>query len=77
MKMDDFIDFLRHLDKHNIPYDIDRTGDDYVMVNIDIPGERWEVNFSDDGEVAAERFGNMGDVAGQEIMDYLYDNYSI
>lgn len=72
-----FINFLQHLEKHNISYDLAHIRDDYIRVNIDISSERWKLDFSADGEVVVERIGEVGKVEGEEILEYLFNNFSI
>lgn len=75
--MKKFIDFLEKLEKNNIYYTLDKTRDDYVRVDITVPGERWEVEFSaEDDDIVVERFKSFGDVEGEEAIKYLFDNFS-
>lgn len=75
--MKKFIDFLYYLRDHEIPYVLDQRREDYILVDIEVSGERWEVEFSIDGEILVKRFGKVGEVEGEEILEYLFDNYSI
>lgn len=74
--MDKFIGFLERLEKYKIFYKLDKIREDYIMVEIVVPGERWEVEFSADGDIVVERFGSIGDVEGEEAIKYLFDNFS-
>lgn len=74
--MKKFIDFLEKLEKHKIYYTLDKTRDEYIRVDISVPGERWEVEFSAGGDVVIERFKSMGDVEGEEALEYLFNNFS-
>lgn len=38
--MKKFIDFLERLEKHKIYYTLDKTREDYIRVDITVPGER-------------------------------------
>jgi len=49
--------FLTDLEKAGIYFRLDRVRDEAIMVRIDVPGERWEVEFFADGEIEVERFG--------------------
>ena len=55
---------------------MDKTRDDYVRVDVSVPGERWEVEFAADGDIVAERFQSVGDVEGEEAIKNLFENYS-
>ena len=75
--MKKFIDFLEKLEKNNIYYTLDKSRNEYVRVNIAVPGERWEVEFSaEDDDIVVERFKSFGDVEGEEAIKYLFDNFS-
>ena len=75
--MKKFIDFLERLEEHKIYYTLDKTRDDYIRVDIAVPGERWEVEFAaEDGDIVVERFKSFGDVEGEEAIQYLFDNFS-
>lgn len=74
--MDKFIGFLEKLEKYKIFYKLDKIREDYITVEIVVPGERWEVEFSADGDIVVERFASIGDVEGEEAIDYLFENFS-
>lgn len=74
--LEKFIGFLEQLEKHKIYYTISKTREDYIRVNIAVPGERWEVEFSGDGDIVVERFKSSGNVEGEEAIKYLFDNFS-
>lgn len=54
--MKELLSFLNRLEKHNIFYTLHHHRDNFVMVKIDLPGERWEVEFDEEGEVEIEIF---------------------
>lgn len=75
--MERFIKFLEKLEHHKIYYTLDKTRDEYVRVDISVPGERWEVEFAaEEGDIVVERFKSIGDVEGEEALAYLFDNFS-
>ncbi len=75
--MEKFISFLEKLESNKIYYTLDKTRDEYVRVDISVPGERWEVEFAaEDGDIVVERFKSVGDVEGEEAIKYLFDNFS-
>lgn len=47
--------FLDRLDKARVAYSLKHVRDT-LMVVIDVPGERWEVEFFENGEIEIERF---------------------
>lgn len=66
-------DFLTELERAKIFFRLDRCREDTILVRVDVPGERWEVEFFASGEVEVERFGftGQGVVGGQEAQRLL------
>jgi hypothetical protein len=51
---------LTELDRRHVGYQIQVVRPGALMVSVAIPGERWEVEFFDDGLVEVERFTSNG-----------------
>ena len=45
------------------------------MVEIVVPGERWEVEFFGDGQVEVEVFKSPGIIGGEEELDRLFREF--
>ena len=45
------------------------------MVQIAVPGERWEVEFGEEGEVEIEVFKSDGTIAGSEALADLFERF--
>jgi hypothetical protein len=58
--------FLAELDKRHVQYFLQIVRPEAFMVSVAIPGERWEIEFFDDGHVELERFETRG------VNDYNY-----
>lgn len=56
------LDFLLALDERKIPYRLSRVRAEALMVEVAVPGERWEVEFFADGTIETERFVTEGQV---------------
>lgn len=54
--------FLNRLDQRHVHYGVSHTRPDSVMVDIALPGQRWEVEFMRDGTIEIERYQSMADV---------------
>ncbi|MDZ7364944.1 MAG: hypothetical protein ONB43_03595 [candidate division KSB1 bacterium] len=50
--------------------------DNAIMVIVTVPGERWEIEFFDDGSVEGERFISDGEMGGKEMLSELLAKYS-
>ena len=68
--------FLNQLRRGRIQYRLDQHRDDAIMVEIAVPGERWEVEFLDDGSVEAEIFRSDGTIHDSSALDELIRKHS-
>jgi len=64
--------FLACLDRAKIHYTLACHRDHAIMVLVTLPGERWEIEFIDDGSVEVERFMSDGEIAGEEVLTELF-----
>ena len=73
--MERMCDFLGHLNEEHIAYRIQMTSEcaDSILVEIAIPGERWEVNLYTDGNVFVEKFVGTGEVFGADELNKLFE----
>ena len=53
-------EFCMELVRRRIRYQMDVVRPEAVMVMVAVPGERWEVEFLDDGTAEIERFRSLG-----------------
>lgn len=66
------LDFLLALDERKIPYRLSKIRAEALMVEVAVPGERWEVEFFADGTIETERFVTEGQVrSGPAPLDEL------
>ena len=70
------IAFLGKLDHGKISYTLAHHRDDAIMVIAVVPGERWEIEFFQDGSVEVERFISDGEIYGEEALAELLTTYS-
>ena len=73
--MDQLLDFLNKLEEHQICYRLNKVRD-AIMVEIAVPGQRWEVEFLRNGGIEVERFISSGEITGTADLDVLFDLYS-
>ena len=66
------LDFLNHLKEHNISHRIEHNRDESIMVLVAVPGERWEVEFLEDGTIELEIFGGSSSVVTSTLDDLLH-----
>jgi hypothetical protein len=63
--------FLSELRRGKIYYRLSQHRDNAIMVEVTVPGERWEVEFLDDGSVEAERFTSDGTIQDAAALDEI------
>ncbi|MEH7454912.1 hypothetical protein [Gottfriedia acidiceleris] len=68
--------FLNKLEESNIAYSLKKIRDEAIMVAIRVPGERWEVEFMDDGTVEIEKFISDGDYYDHNELETLFRDFS-
>ena len=76
----DIVGFLEKLEENHIYYKLNKVRENSIMVEIAVPGERWEVEFItyDDKEyvVDVERFISNGEIGNEKELDVLFDEFS-
>ncbi|MEH1912588.1 MAG: hypothetical protein V7L05_33275 [Nostoc sp.] len=70
------VTFLNQLEQEKISYTLAHHRDKTIMVNVSVAGERWEVEFFEDGSVEVERFVSSGEINGEEVFSELFAMYS-
>ncbi|MBH8575905.1 hypothetical protein I8752_23485 [Nostocaceae cyanobacterium CENA369] len=70
------VNFLNQLEQERINYTLAHHRDETIMVSVAVPGERWEVEFFEDGLVEVERFTSRGEITGEEVLSELFSLYS-
>jgi hypothetical protein len=72
--MKKLLHFLQKLEQHKIHYTLEHNRDEFIMVLITIPDERWEVEFDEHGNVEIEVFKNFTGVYSDEhMLDTLFE----
>ncbi len=73
------LDLLRRLDEAKIVYELRHSRDDALMIAVNIPGQRWEIEFVDYGDevqVEVERFVSNGHIDDESALDELFAKFS-
>jgi hypothetical protein len=73
------LDLLRRLDAAKIAHRLTQCRDDAIMIEVDVPGERWEIEFVDYGDavhVEIERFRSNGKMYGEAMLETLFAKYA-
>lgn len=68
---DRLLSFLGDVESRKIAYTLSHPRPEAILITLAVPGERWEVEFLDDGSVDVERFVSTGEIEGDEVLDGL------
>ncbi len=70
------LSLLGRLKVANIFYSLSDQTENAVMVHVAVPGERWEVEFHNNGEVGIEIFVSKGEIQDAASLDDLFTRFS-
>ena len=68
--MGKLITFLDRLERAKLWYRLSKIRDS-VLVLVSVPGEKWEVEFFDDGHIEIERYFSPGEIGDEEMLESL------
>lgn len=67
-----FLTFLNQLEQQKINYQISHHRDEAVMITVAIVGQRWEIEFLENGDIEVEKFVSHGEIKGEEALQELF-----
>jgi hypothetical protein len=70
------LSFLSELESGKIRYSLHHHRENAIMITVAVPGERWEIEFLDDGSIEIERFISNGEIFGEKALGELLEKYS-
>ncbi len=65
--------FLDRLDEADIHYTLQSIREGAISVAVTVPGQRWEVEFHNDGDVEVEVFESDGEIRDERAIEELFD----
>src|SRR5699024_4711625 len=71
-ELSNLLAILNKLEEKNIYYQLNKIRDEAIMVEVVVPGKRWEVEFLDDGTVDVEKFISDKDFYDESDLDLLF-----
>ena len=74
-KICDFIEFLDKLEKNKIYYRLNKIRDS-VLIEIVVPGQRWEVEFMADGTIEIEKYLSDKTIYSATELEVLFRDFS-
>lgn len=72
--LSELTDLLDRLDAAEIQYTLVSVSEGAIEVGIDVTGEHWKVEFSEDGEIGVEIFKSDGQIFDYGIIEDLFDD---
>lgn len=69
------IEFLTKLEDLKIYYKLNKVRN-AIMVEIAVPGERWEVEFMEDNTVQIERYKSDGIIKDESELEVLFKDFA-
>ena len=73
--MKELMEFLDELEKRKIYYRLNKVSEN-ILVEIAVPGQRWEVEFCRDGEIQIEKFISNGIIYEHTELTNLFQSFS-
>ena len=70
------LSFLNKLEKKSIYYKLNKVRDEAIMVEVAVPGQRWEIEFLDDGSVDVEKFISEQDLYDARELEVLLKEFA-
>lgn len=72
---DRLLSFLGELESTRISYTLGHIRTEAILVSVAVPGERWEVEFLEDGSVDVERFVSTGCLGDDSALADLFERH--
>ncbi|NRF96276.1 hypothetical protein HQN89_36530 [Paenibacillus frigoriresistens] len=72
----DLISFLNKLEDKHIFYKLSKIRNEAILVEVAVPGQRWEIEFMDDGTVEVEKFISDGEYYDVNELESLFEKFS-
>lgn len=70
------LSFLNDLRAAKIHYRLGHARDEAILVEVAVPGERWEIEFFENGDIEAEIFKSDGTIHDASVLNKLLAKYS-
>jgi hypothetical protein len=69
------INFLNKLENNKIFFHLSKIRDS-ILVEVSVPGQRWEIEYFADGTIVVEKFISNGEIFNAEELEKLFDQFS-
>ncbi|OQY43567.1 MAG: hypothetical protein B6247_31530 [Candidatus Parabeggiatoa sp. nov. 2] len=69
------LQFLNRLEQEKIYYTLSHHRENAIMITVSLPGERWEIEFLEDGSVEVEQFKSHGEIYDENCLNDLFTHF--
>ena len=78
--LNELIELLEKLEAHNIYYKLNKTRGDTIMVEVTVPGQRWEIEYNTYGksskcQIEIEKFISNGMIYDESELEVLFRDF--
>jgi len=73
--LENLIDFLNRLEDRKIYYRLNKIRDS-ILIEVSVPGQRWEIEFMSDGTIQVEIFISDGKIGNESELEVLFKDFS-
>ena len=70
------LNFLCKLEQNKISYTLEHIRDETIMVTVPLPGQLWEVEFFENGDIEVEKFITTTEIGGEELLEDIFSIYA-
>ena len=80
-KFNCFVELLEKLEAKKIYYKLNKIRTDAIMIEVSVPGQRWEIEYNthgeaSGGEIEIEKFLSNGTIYDSSELDVLFRDFS-
>lgn len=69
-------DLLNKLEERHIFYRLSKIRSESIMIEVAVPGQRWEIEIMEDGTMEIEKFLSDGNMYDEKKLDVLFRDFS-
>ena len=75
MELKEFIAILNKLEENSVFYKLNKVRNEAIMVEVAVPGQRWEIEFLEDSTVDIEKFISDKDMYDVNELETLFKKF--
>ncbi|TKI59180.1 hypothetical protein E8L90_29360 [Brevibacillus antibioticus] len=75
-RLNELNDLLNKLEERHIFYRLSKIRSESIMIEVAVPGQRWEIEIMEDGTMEIEKFISNGEMYDEKELDVLFRDFS-